>query len=97
MVQLMEAWFLADKESLQSYFGDKFNSKALPARKDIEKVDKDEVQRSLKNASRSSAKGRYDKKLHSYEILGIIEPSKVERASTHAARLFDKLRKFCVK
>lgn len=36
MVQCMEAWFLADRSTLATYFGPKFNVKALPSREDVE-------------------------------------------------------------
>ena len=42
MVQCMEAWFLADKDSLAAYYGNNFKQNALPARPDIENIAKDD-------------------------------------------------------
>ena len=40
MVQCMEAWFLADKDSLAAYYENGFNQNALPTREDIENIAK---------------------------------------------------------
>jgi hypothetical protein len=97
MVQLMEAWFLADKQTLQSYFGRGFSVNPLPQRQNIEEIPLKDVNTGLRNATRNSAKGEYGKALHSYEILGMIDPSKVEKASDHAAQLFEELRRICLR
>ena len=48
MVQCMEAWFLADREVLQSFFGQGFNVGSLPAlAKEIESVDKRRIYQAL--------------------------------------------------
>lgn len=92
MVQCMEAWFLADKESLAAYYGNGFNQKSLPARPDIENIAKNDISNSLKNATRSGvSKGEYSKGRHSFDILGLIDPTKVIAASPHAKRLVDTL------
>ncbi len=91
MVQCMEAWFLADKESLVAYYGNDFNQHALPARQDIENIAKNDVLNSLKNATSSVSKGEYGKGRHSFDILGLIDPIKVIAASPQAKRLVDTL------
>ena len=93
MVQCMEAWFLADKDTLVTYYGNGFNQNALPARQDIEKIPKNDVLNGLKNATRSGvSKGEYGKGQHSFDILAQIDPDKVIKASPHAKRLVKTLK-----
>ena len=93
MVQCMEAWFLADKDCLATYYGNDFNQNALPARLDIEKIPKNDVLNGLKNATRSGvSKGEYEKGQHSFDILALIDPDKVIAASPYAKRLVDTLK-----
>ena len=93
MVQCMEAWFLADKDTLAAYYGNGFNQNALPARQDIERIPKNDVFNGLKNATRSGvSKGEYEKGQHSFDILAQIDPDKVVAASPHAKRLVDTLK-----
>jgi hypothetical protein len=88
MVQCMEAWFLADKQALSTYFGQGFRLNALPRRSDVEAIPKGDVLRALGNASRDCrTKGRYHKTDHGFEILARIDPARVRAASQHADRL----------
>jgi Domain of unknown function (DUF4276) len=87
MVQCMEAWFLADCETLQEYYGAGFRDAALPGNPDIERVDKTDLQNGLKNATRRTQKGEYNKGRHSFDLLARINPDVVISASPHA-RLF---------
>ena len=91
MVQCMEAWFVADRQSLGDYFGKEFKAAALPAR-DVEAIAKDDLEPMLKQATKSCSKGSYNKGRHSFELLGCLEPSKVMNSSCHARRLIDTLR-----
>ena len=95
MVQCMEAWFVADRQSLAAYFGKDFRAAALPARDNVESIAKDDLERTLKQATRSCSKGKgtYRKGRHSFDLLGRLDPSKVMEASTHARRLIDALRR----
>lgn len=93
MVQCMEAWFLADKDSLAAYFGQGFNPNVLPARREIQEVAKTDVLDGLRNASRQSRKGVYGKGSHSFGILAQIDPAKLLAVSPHAERLIATLRK----
>ena len=95
MVQCMEAWFVADRQSLSDYFGKDFNAAALPARDDVEAIAKDDLERTLKQASSSCSKGKgtYRKGRHSFELLECLDPSKVMESSPHARRLIDTLRR----
>ena len=92
MVQCMEVWFLADKESLAAYFGHDFNRNALPGAQEIEEVAKADVLEGLKNATRGCKKGQYGKGRHSFDILEQTDPTKVFNASPHARRLLETLR-----
>ena len=92
MVQCMEAWFVADRQSLSDYFGKDFKAAALPAR-DVEAISKDDLVRTLERATKSCSKGAYRKGLHSFELLECLDPSKVMESSPHARRLIDTLRR----
>ena len=97
MVQCMEAWFLADRNSLASYFGQGFSENALPKSEDVENIHKDDLFLYLRNATRScKGKGQYSKDRHSYQILENLDHQKVANASPHAKRFFDTLRKIAV-
>lgn len=96
MVQVMEAWFLADQKVLAEYFGKGFNLSKLPKNPNlnVEIIDKKKINEILENATKDSSKGSYEKGKHSFEILGIISPEKVLRASIHAEKLIFSLNKF---
>lgn len=92
MVQCMESWFLADTDTLASYFGNGFNRNALPGQANVEEVSKTALMESLKRATRASVpKGRYQKGKHSFEILSSLDPQKVAQASPYAKRLLRTL------
>lgn len=94
MVQCMESWFLADKQSLAAFFGVGFKESALPANMDIEQISKQDVFDGLKKATREcEKKGEYGKGPHSFKILTMLNPDKVANASPHAERLIHKLRR----
>lgn len=93
MVQCMESWFLADRTSLEQFFGQGFKSGSLPKNPQIEDIPKNDVAISLKQASRDTkTKGEYHKGKHSFDILGRLDPEKVQKASKHARAFFDTLR-----
>ena len=92
MVQVMETWFLADKDELAQYFGADFNKKSLPPNPDIETITKTDVLDGLESATRQCQKGRYNKGSHSFDILANIDPDKVANASPHASKLIDTLK-----
>lgn len=91
MVQVMESWFLADKETLAKYYGQGFNTKALPKNTRIENIPKRDVEEGLKNATKNTQKGKYNKKSHSFEILALLDPDKVRKASPYADRFIKTL------
>ena len=91
MVQCMESWFLADKDTLANFFGQGFNGNTLPARDDIENIPKRDIEVSLERATRRSRKGNYHKGNHSFDILARIQPDRVTAASPYAKRLVQTL------
>lgn len=92
MVQCMEAWFMADKDTLGAFFGNGFNRHALPARSDIENIPKDDIYRGLQRATHLCVpKGAYGKGRHAFDILLRLDPTKVIAASPHAKRLVNTL------
>lgn len=92
MVQLMEAWFLADHDALAGYYGDGFSRNALPANPNVEKVSKGDVEDGLKTATQNTSKGRYHKMRHAPELLKRIDPGKVRGAAPNCHRLFETLK-----
>ena len=91
MVQVMESWFLADVDALDSFYGRGFRKQALPGSTNVEAVSKLDVSKALQNASRSTGKGGYHKGAHSFAILETLNPAKVRSASPHADRLIGVL------
>ncbi len=93
MVQAMEAWFLADRESLAAFYDGGFLVNSLPANQNIEAICKEDLEPSLKHASAPTrTKGEYHKVKHGFALLAVIDPAKVEQASPHAKLLNDFLR-----
>lgn len=91
MVQCMEAWFLADKNALVSYFGFDLAVNALPSNPNIEQVPKTDIEAGLMKATRATVKGRYNKGRDSFAILRELDPEVVAEASPHAERLLRTL------
>jgi hypothetical protein len=98
MVECMEAWFMADKQTLMSYYGEGLNERekqaffnALPKNTDIEAIPKQDLESALKNATRDTSKGKYNKGSHSFDILGKIDANMVVAQSPYASRLYKSL------
>jgi hypothetical protein len=91
MVQVMEAWFLADRSTLASFYGRDFREKALPGNPRVEQVTKNDVLSGLHQATRSTQKGDYQKGSHGFEILGRLDPSRVATIAPHAKRFLEAL------
>lgn len=94
MVQAMEAWFLADREALATFYDGGFLHNSLPgSATNIEIVRKQDLEPALKNATRkTNTKGAYRKIDHGAALLALIDPAKVEKASPHAKQFNDFLR-----
>lgn len=58
MVQAMEAWFIADVETLKKFYGNGFKENSLPKTSNVEIITKDSLEPSLKNATRNTTKGK---------------------------------------
>lgn len=94
MVQTMESWLLADREALAAYYDGGFLPKSLPGRStNIETIRKEDVEPALKKATKNTkTKGEYHKINHGAVLLALIDPTKVEKASPHAANFHEFLR-----
>jgi hypothetical protein len=87
MVQCMESWFLADRDTLQDFFGQGFNANQLPSANPIEAIDKQQIYDGLAKATKDcKSKASYGKGEHSFKILEKIDPQKVIDASPWAKR-----------
>ena len=91
MVQLMEAWFLADPEALARYYREGFLSNALKKNPKVEEIPKTDVLDCLKQATRHTQKEKYNKTAHAPDILGMLDSEKVRKAAPNCNRLFQEL------
>ena len=91
MVQVMETWFLADRDMLRSYFGAQFAESALRQWPELEAVPKEMVFDVLQSATARCQK-RYAKGKISFELLAQVDPARVEAACPHAKALLDRLK-----
>ena len=93
MVQVMESWFLADKDALDRYYGRDFQPNQLPQNQNVEQIRGNDVIGGLEDAARRTRKGKYHKTKHAPEILQAIDPNKVRNAAPNCERLFATLRR----
>jgi hypothetical protein len=91
MVQVMETWFLADRDLLRRYFGSSLRENALPAWPSLEGVPKEDVLDALRSAT-AARSFPYSKGKVSFKLLAELNPQKVEAACPNARRLLDRLR-----
>lgn len=91
MVQIMESWFLADPQTLKTFYGQGYRPDALPSDQHVERIAKRDVLNGLARATRDTAKGRHDKGTHSFRILEKLDPETITNASPHAKRLIELL------
>ena len=90
MVQCMEAWLLADPDTLARHFGSGFQKP--PANQNIEQVAKKDLLAQLATATRRTKAKRYHKGHHSFALLAQIDPVRVEEESHHARRFLEAMR-----
>lgn len=97
MVQCMESWFLADRDTLRDFFKQGFLENTLPGNPlIIESVPKQDVLSKLQQASQHcKTKAAYSKGDHSFALLASIDAAKVLQASPWAKRLVDTLKRVC--
>ena len=91
MVQVMESWFLADKDALERYYGSGFRSNRLRQGSNVEQVPKDDVIRGLENATRNTSKKKYHKTKHAPDLLSAIDASRVRSVAPNCDKLFTSL------
>jgi hypothetical protein len=92
MVQTMEAWFIADIDTLKKFYGQGFRENLIPRNTDVEKIDKDSLERKLKEATQNTkSKGEYQKIQHASDLLKKLDAAKVRKASQYCDRLFTTL------
>ena len=90
-LQIMESWFLADPRALKAFYGQGYRPDALPCNRYVERIAKRDVLNGLARATQDTAKGRYDKGMHSFRILEKLDPETITNASPHAKRLIELL------
>ncbi|NQT18754.1 MAG: DUF4276 family protein [Planctomycetes bacterium] len=79
MVQCMETWIVADQDAVKEFFGQKLLARALPPTNDLESRSKDDVQSKLRHATKDCGEDRrYEKGKRSFELLGRLDPTKLE-------------------
>jgi len=92
MVQAMEAWFMADIDTLKRFYGQGFKENAIPKNINVETIEKDSLEPSLKAASRDTkSKGEYQKIQHASKLLEMLDVDKVRKASSECDRIFINL------
>ena len=91
MVQMMEAWFHADKDRLQKFYGEGFKESALKKNPKVEEISKKDLEAGLKAAKKDTQKGNYyDRKTeHGPKLLAAIRPELVRSAAPNCQRLFE--------
>ncbi len=93
MVQIMESWFLADVETLKSFYGQNFKHSVIPRQPNVEKIVKLDVESSLDKATNKTSKGKYHKIKHGADLLSKIETAKIRVKAEHCNRLFETINK----
>jgi hypothetical protein len=91
MVQMVEAWLIADPDALAEYYGRGFRRGALPKRGDVERIPKDELLNTLVHATAKTQKGRYAKIRHCADLLGLLNQDRVRQRAHHCDLLFTTL------
>ncbi len=91
MVQVMEAWIVADLETLERFYGQGFNANPIPAQGDVELIVKADLEHALIQATRNTQKGEYHKIRHGPKILALVDVSKIRNRARHCDRMFTTL------
>jgi hypothetical protein len=93
MVQMMESSFRADKDALQSFYGEGFKRRALKANPEAGKISKKDLLDGLKAATKDSSKGDYfdHKTSHGPKLLERIDPVLVKEAAPNCRKMFDNI------
>lgn len=91
MVQAMEAWLIADTDTLKRFYGQEFKENSIPRNPKVEEIDKGSLEPSLKTASRNTSKGEYQKIQHASKLLEQLDAAKVRSSAPYCDRLFTTL------
>jgi len=91
MVEMMEAWFHADKSALKGFYGSKFNESALKKNPNVELISKKDLEDGLREATKGSSKGGYydHKAKHGADLLAAVNPELVRKAAPNCQKLFE--------
>ena len=92
MVQKMEAWFIADRQTLAGYSGPGFRESALPQNPNVENVSTRDIDDTLSNAARNCPKQRYVKGRDDVGLLNLLNPTAVYNACPNFKLLVNHLR-----
>lgn len=90
MIRMMESRIVADVDSIAQFYGNGFNRNALPKNRNVEGIDKQTLTNALKEATRNTQKGKYDKS-HGWDLIGRIDADKARKAAPSCERLFQIL------
>jgi hypothetical protein len=91
MVQVMEAWLIADIEMLKRFYGQGFNAKPIPNNPNVEAIPKQTIASALRAATHNTTKGEYHKIRHGPKLLEQLNVDSVRERATHCDRLFQIL------
>lgn len=91
MVQMMEAWLVADVNALDAFYGQHFHANAIPPTRDVEAIDKARLEDALHRATRDTQKGEYHKIKHGARLMAQIQPATVRAKARHCDRLFSTI------
>jgi hypothetical protein len=91
----MEAWSLTNRKTLQNFFGQGFNTKALPnTTAKIESIPPKKIYQFLADATKScKTNAKYGKGEHAFKLLAKIDPAKATLTSPWAKRLINETKK----
>jgi hypothetical protein len=91
MVQAIEAWLVADREALATFYGPGFHRSRFPPAVDVESVPKDQLVPLLEAATKDTQKGRYHKVRHLAPLLSCIDLAILRKRSPHYDRVLKTL------
>jgi hypothetical protein len=93
MVEMMEAWFHADKATLKQFYSKGFNEGAMKANPDVEQIAKKDLITGLRAVTKKTGKGDYfeHKTTHGPRLLEAIHPELVKKAAPNCRKLFESI------
>jgi hypothetical protein len=90
MVEMMEAWFHADKDALADFYRSGFQRNSLKSNPNVEQISKKDLQHGLSAATKNSQKGDYydNKTTHGTKLLASIDADLVRKSAPNCHDLF---------